>query len=248
MEDKIMFRWKTKSVFFLLTLLIGLLANTAAASACNSHSILRTYVAVHGGYDSAVTVNLNANWSSTNHVFVLKTLWTRTDPNASWVEVGFMDGDLNGSNYHGFYTAYGVRDSGGNITNYSEFTVSGISTTVGQTHNFEVQYIGSNYWRAYVDATTVKDYYFSSTSGGGAVTTGWETGGPTSPYTNFTYDSPNSTSSQEYQDTSGVWHNWSSGTTSEGDNGCTNSTQMPIATFGTTSGSTDYTKGTFTHP
>lgn len=212
----------------------------SAAAQCNSHATLRSASGLshEGAYMSSVTTTMDANWSTTQRPFVLKTLWATTDSSGSWVEVGFMDGDLNGSDHYGYYTAYGTSTG-----TYAEFTVSGFSTTPGQTHNFQVQYIGGNYWRAYVDFTTVKDYWMSSTSGSFAQV-GFETGAVSAPYTSFTWTNPNYTTAHQYKTSGGVWNNWASGSTYTS-NGCTNSAFMPTASFGTTGGSTDYSKGTF---
>jgi hypothetical protein len=239
-------RKKFLSSLFVFTLIFALAATSSAYAQCNSHSQLELTATEKGGYYSANNINMNANWTSTQHPFVLRTMWTVIDTNYSWVETGFMDGDLNGANYHGFYVAYGISNSVGTLVDYNEYSVSGPSTTVGTTHNFEVQYIGNNYWRAYFDLNSKLDVY-STTGYGLGVNIGWETGATNSPYTNFTYDSPNQTTAHQYQNASGVWNNWSSGTPNNADRGCSNNAQMPVAKF-SNPGTIDYTKGIYTHP
>lgn len=123
------------------------------------HAIVRnnfTTSSIGGGYAEWVTQPISAAWSSTNNTrFIVESLWINTDNySSSWIEVGFLDGaHRNSTGYtyaHGFYTARGIV-SGGVIQSYTEYLISGPSTSNGTNHAYEVQYDGNNSWGAYVD-------------------------------------------------------------------------------------------------
>ena len=114
---------------------------------------------------------------------------------------------------------------------------------------YESQYVGSNYWRVYVDFTTVLDAYYPNTPGWSTqLQIGFEAASRTAPYTNFSYTSPHYSSAHEYKPVNQnptPWPYWPSGFPYY-DDGCQASSQVPTANFG--NGGTDYTSGVYSHP
>lgn len=234
-----------------LLVVLSVTASPAAAAQCNSSSLAKMDVTVTGGMVTFRVPEMTANWDPSIDPFLLKSTWIRTSRYGSWIEAGFTDGAFNGGVYHGHYWAYGHRNSFGVLEAYQEFAVDGPSTAVDTNHTYKIYMFDTQYkyWSVEVDGAQYAAAWYDSTwSGGTGHHVGWETGAATAPYTNFSYDSPNSSSAASFLSTSGVWTNWDSRAKTGYTTGCQNATVMPKVSFTSPTGVTDYKQAWFTHP
>lgn len=205
------------------------------AFAINSHFIVKRVPSgnsqFNGGSYRAVTKGMSAG---NNSEFALRTMWLEVNGKGSGdcIENGFMDGNLNGSYYHGFYTANGHIIN--NILYYNEYSIVGPSTANDTTHDYQVTYLGNQTYGVVVDGTNYRNVTGRSPGGswmqigleGSSANASWAT----------TY-----TSQHKTKDGSGTWSFWSSGTTVISD-------PLGLGYTCTFPYSNDYTVGKYWHP
>ncbi|MCL2023503.1 MAG: hypothetical protein FWG82_03935 [Oscillospiraceae bacterium] len=108
---------------------------------------------------------MDSKWSSSNNMrFILHTNWIALSSSGeSWIESGIMHGAfLNSGGSVSFWNgSYSAR---GTSTSYSEYKITGYSSSVGAWHTYQISRIsstpenGSYKWGVYVDYTLVKTY------------------------------------------------------------------------------------------
>lgn len=169
-----------------------------AAQENNSTTQYGLYFAAYYGqedFSSDWANNATDEWSFTN-----KEEWEAfpaTSQGGQWIEAGATNGYKDGGYWAGHFVAY--QECQPSCT-YQEY-LYGSEYPTG-VHNYEIQYIGSNYWRTYVDGNTVEDFYFPYTSSSNQFV-GIEGDDPAS---SFTYDTK--AEGIEYKDQNGVWQHW----------------------------------------
>lgn len=155
----------------------------------------------YGGYFSSPYVQNTLSAYSHSGYYVTKETWLMmNDTKTRWMEIGTMDGDTNyGSSWSGHFT--GVSDYNG----YTEYHVGSQYPT--GSHNFEIQYVGSNTWKAYVDYSLVHTYT-SSDSYAHSIYNGIESNNDSWN----TFNSGIYNSAWQYKDSGGSWHEIDSAT------------------------------------
>lgn len=158
----------------IITSLAMIFSLSSVASAASYYGIAQYSDTIDGTYFYAKTQSLDSKWNSTtgNTRFILHTTWIANYPSSGgdkWIEVGFVDGAMQGTgstyvHHNGFYTATGSHDSYGNVTSYSEYIITGPSTSTGLNHNYQIQRTGTSDWGVYVDYTLYGTYRNFATS------------------------------------------------------------------------------------
>lgn len=114
----------------------------------------------HGGYFWATLQSMDPKWSTSSPKnFILHSMWLVYDSYGSWMELGYvkggMDADKDGTytNYDGFYTAKGVRNSSGGLSSYTEMPISHSSKTIGLSYTYRIERDPNNtsQWKTYID-------------------------------------------------------------------------------------------------
>lgn len=123
-------------------------------------------------------------------------MWVPFASGSQWIEIGDVDGSVNGNYWAGHYMA--VKSS----TGYTEYTIGSSYSFSG--HSFEVQLTTPNTWVGYVDYNKVMTFTMPFTSS--FSTRCWiETN-----VSNGAFTSGIQEASLQYKDASEVWHNWTS--------------------------------------
>ncbi len=146
---------KLKIYRLLICLVVVILLSIGTVSA-HYHAIAVPSSQIDGGHFRTTIRDLDSGWTPYNSNWILHAMWLATDTNSSWIEVGFTDGSFQEPGksrdfYRGFYCTEGKRDSTGNIVLYNEYKIIGPSTSIGTTHNFDIQRDGSTTWGVYVN-------------------------------------------------------------------------------------------------
>lgn len=174
------------SMCFTLTILlsIGLFARAAIINP-HAYAIQRINAIYYGGYfyNPYGQIDLNSRYSSnTHHEFITNEMWNvfSTSDGGRWIEVGEVDGVLNGNYWAGHFLA--IQDDVG----YREYAIGSNFSSTG--HSFEIQKIGYNKWGVYVDFNKVMDFSipYSKVS---YMDIGIETNTTTASFTNGMYNS-----------------------------------------------------------
>jgi hypothetical protein len=180
---------------YMISLLIIILLISNISFAGNKYGLAyNDKSGLDGGFFRATIEDLDANWNSSDRPFILHTIWIGSG--YDWIECGFMDGDLNGSDFHGFYCAYEYDSV------YREYQIIGPSTSINTTHTFHIQRDGTDDWGIYVDFIKRRTVYNVFTSSDG-MDVGLES--DTDDYTES--DVWNERSFQYYKNSS--WSYWS---------------------------------------
>lgn len=159
------------------------------------------YFSNHNGQE-----DLSVNWANNPQEewsFITKEGW-EIFPTAAqgkqWIEVGAIKGFLKTKGYWSGHFVFFQKCQPTCI--YQGYTYGSQNPT--GIHNYEIQYIGNNYWRAYVDFNTVQDFWFPYTSNSLA-RVGLETTDSDSTFVNGTNQR-----AIEYKDQNNVWRRWQS--------------------------------------
>lgn len=158
----------------------------------------------YGGYFSSPygQTDLYSNWSSTHTgSFITNEMWVGFN-NSEWIETGDVDGSINGNYWAGHYVAYQKYSSGSYV--YREYTVGSKYPT--GTHNFEIQYVGSNTWNSYTDFSKTMSFSFPYGSSND-IDVGIETDDNQNYFLSGNYDN-----SLQYKNSGGTWYTWGSAT------------------------------------
>ncbi len=208
---------KYLGLFFSFALVVAIVFSSDNVYA---NSLQRTHAVVsfaqsgnlQGAYMYSTVPDLTSNWSTTNNDrFILKTQWININGNGSWIENGYFEGASYNGNYHdGFYMAYGIMNSSGQLTSYQENLISGPSKTVGSGHHHHTKYIGNNYWRSTIDNSYSWDVY--GWYGGGTHDVGIEANNSSSTL-NHTNTNMTSANMQYYNGTE--WKDWTTAATTQ---------------------------------
>lgn len=155
----------------------------------------------YGGYFSSSNSADDLSGGSAS-AFVTKEMWvTMADSCNKWIEVGSVDGTMNGAYWNGAYWAMQRSSTG---FDYYEETIQ--PEYISGIHNFEVQWTGSA-WQVVVDGAAKKTVTTEGSTSAQSLIAGIETNDSATAFTSGTF-----MSCLEYlaPDNTYSWYYWSS--------------------------------------
>ncbi|MCM8711230.1 hypothetical protein M2651_09330 [Clostridium sp. SYSU_GA19001] len=190
-----------KFVFLLFFILVFFPIVSVKASYIPNHAYAQQHNSLtnYGGYfyNPYGQSSLISNFDSlNNYAFITNEMWTAFGDSSQWIEVGDVDGNLNGNYWAGHFTAVQPQDP----NKYQEYSIG--SNYASSGHSFEIQYLGSFWWGVYVDYQLAIKFYMPfdySTF----TQVGIETNNTAATFSNGIYNA-----NMQYKDLSGTWHNW----------------------------------------
>lgn len=203
---------KSKASLFLciLTMISIYTSIFANASYLDPHAYIMEYVdgngtGVYGGYfeTSYGQEYLYSNWSYWNYKsFITNEMWIDFVAGHQWIELGDVDGSVNGSYWNGHYLAFQYFDLDQGYV-YKEYTIGSAGPT--GKHRYELQHIGNDVWRAYIDGSTVATITWDSPFSN-YQSIGMETNDSKSTFVSNIYDTY-----MQYKGVDNLWHHWGFG-------------------------------------